>query len=1336
MVKSDSTGHAVLFRHTQLLWAFFLLILTSQILLGGGPSSAKSIRSPVASGASSTVVTRDRFAAVEFESGMASATGILVKLKHPNRRPATVSAMLKQQNLQVGRTFKSMPGLQQISIKAGPQGQSFSRDELLATIKALEASGLYEYVEPDWTVHLLQTPSDTAFTNGTLWGLQNTGQSGGAVGVDVNAVAAWGVTTGAPNVIVGVVDTGVRYSHQDLIGNMWVNPGEIPGNSIDDDDNGYVDDIYGINAITGSGDPMDDHDHGTHVAGTIAATANDSGQHVGLAFGTKIMALKFIAASGTGDTSDAIACIDYAIEQGVDILNNSWGGGGFSQALLDAIESANDAGILFVAAAGNSALDNDATPHYPSNYEVANIVAVAAIDRNGLLASFSNYGASSVDLGAPGVAIFSCAASSDTSYASFDGTSMASPHVAGVAALLASQYPAAGVAELKDRLLITTSSLASLAGRVVTGGMVDAHAALLLAEDGDLELRAASDAPLREGVASDFYITLTDLVPVTGATMTGGLDGGASLPFVDDGVSPDLIAGDGVYSATLLVPSGVSSTYLNVQVSAAGKNTASETFTFAVLMPPANDDFSDRIAVVPGTILTTGSNQAATQQSGEPINPDEAGGKTVWWEWTAAASESVTITTLGSSYDTTLAIYSGDTLAGLSLVGSNDDESLSVLHSSVTFNAIAGVLYEVQVDGYAGAEGAIQLNYPSPGGAEGPPVIVTQPVGRTVVVGDPFTLSILVVGADSLTYQWSINESPITGAQSASYTVSSVVEADEGNYTVLVTNDEGSATSDPAFVAVDLVGVLPVNDDFASALTLTGVEGQLNGTNVRATGESGEPNHAGSRSPLASVWYRWTAPEDGTFEVTTFGSDFDTTLAVYTGAAVDALTEIASNDDFIISQSYVVFEATAGSTYSIAVDGFATAEGQIVLTHAFTLPPPPPPPTANDDFDNAIDLGAGSTSTSGSNSGATGEVGEPNHAGGSTPVSSVWWVWAPPVSGSVTISTVGSDFDTTLAVYTGDSVADLTGIASNDDIDDVWFSNLQSEVTFSVSSETTYYLAVAGAYGVEGNIALSVTYTPDAVPEIKVEHSGLSVVDGISTIDFGSVAIGASAERTLTVHNIGTGPLSGLSISIVGSHAADYSATSLPASLAAGNSADFSVTLTPLAEGARVASLQIASNDSDENPFDLALTGVAGTAMELYLAEAAAAGLDVGGADVGSEPYGDGVANLLKFAFNMNLGGADSSQLLPGGTAGLPHFELISSEPSSVWRFEYLRRKGSGLIYTPMHSTQLSAGSFSPIVGTETTTDIDETWERVVLSVPINLVTDPSGFGTIKVSLP
>ncbi len=225
--------------------------------------------------------------------------------------------------------------------------------------------------------------------------------------------------------IVGVVDSGIRYTHQELAANMWTNPGEIPGNGVDDDGNGYVDDVHGIIAITNTGNPMDDNDHGSHCAGTIAATANNGARHVGVAYDSRLMGLKFLSASGSGATGDAIKCIDYGVANGAHILSNSWGGGGFSQALADSIAAANAAGVLFVAAAGNSSANNDTTPSYPSNCDSANVVAVAAVDRTGALASFSSYGATTVDLGAPGVDITSSTAASDTNYASFNGTSMA-----------------------------------------------------------------------------------------------------------------------------------------------------------------------------------------------------------------------------------------------------------------------------------------------------------------------------------------------------------------------------------------------------------------------------------------------------------------------------------------------------------------------------------------------------------------------------------------------------------------------------------------------------------------------------------------------------------------------------------------------------------------------------------------------------------------------------------------------------------------------------------------------------------------------------------------------
>jgi subtilisin family serine protease/subtilisin-like proprotein convertase family protein len=337
-----------------------------------------------------------------------------------------------------------------------------------------------EYVEPNYIVSINQIPNDPQF--GSLYGLHNTGQSGGTVGSDISAVDAWDTTVGSNDVIVGVVDTGVDFTHPDLAGNIFVNPGEIPGNNVDDDANGYVDDVHGINAITGSGNPMDDNDHGTHVSGTIGATGNNAQGVVGVNWNVTIMGLKFLSGSGSGTTADAIECINYAVamkvNHGVNIraLNNSWGGGGFSQALFDAIAAANNAEILFVAAAGNSNTNNDTTPNFPSNYDVPNVLAVASTTRTDARSSFSSFGATTVDMGAPGSDILSTIPGN--AYATFSGTSMATPHVTGAAALVLSLNDQLTVAELKEILMTTGDPVASLAGITVSGKRLNVAAAL------------------------------------------------------------------------------------------------------------------------------------------------------------------------------------------------------------------------------------------------------------------------------------------------------------------------------------------------------------------------------------------------------------------------------------------------------------------------------------------------------------------------------------------------------------------------------------------------------------------------------------------------------------------------------------------------------------------------------------------------------------------------------------------------------------------------------------------------------------------------------------------
>ncbi|MFW6158877.1 MAG: S8 family peptidase, partial [Planctomycetota bacterium] len=267
------------------------------------------------------------------------------------------------------------------------------------------------YAEPNYRIRISApvVPDDPMFSS--LWGLHNTGQTGGTPDADVDAPEVWGMTTGDSSVVVAVIDTGIDYTHADLAANMWVNPGEIAGNGMDDDGNGYVDDVHGWDFRNNDNDPMDDNSHGTHVAGIIGAVGDNGLGVVGVNWDVQLMALKFLDTDGEGFISDAIDAIDYATmmktDYGVDVVvaNNSWGGEGFSSSLRDAIEASRQADIVFVAAAGNNSQDNDVTPNYPASYDLDNIIGAAATNHRDELASFSNYGETSVDLAAPGVSI-------------------------------------------------------------------------------------------------------------------------------------------------------------------------------------------------------------------------------------------------------------------------------------------------------------------------------------------------------------------------------------------------------------------------------------------------------------------------------------------------------------------------------------------------------------------------------------------------------------------------------------------------------------------------------------------------------------------------------------------------------------------------------------------------------------------------------------------------------------------------------------------------------------------------------------------------------------------
>lgn len=328
----------------------------------------------------------------------------------------------------------------------------------------LSRNSMVDIVEPNYIYSISSLPNDLHLDE--LWGLKNSFKSSG--GVDIDAEKAWSITTGSRNVVVAVIDTGVNYRHPDLKNNMWVNQAEAQGTpGVDDDGNGFVDDIYGYDFANRDGDPMDDNDHGSHCAGTIGAEGDNGIGVVGVNWQVSIMALKFLTGSGSGTLENALKSIDYATQMGVDIMSNSWGGGGKSATLQQAIERAEKAGILFVAAAGNATNNNDKNPSYPASYDVSNVISVAAVNNRGSLASFSNYGANSVHIAAPGVNIFSTV--KNQSYKSLSGTSMATPHVSGVAALLLAQNPQLTDQDLKEILLNSSADAPQLNGRVKHG---------------------------------------------------------------------------------------------------------------------------------------------------------------------------------------------------------------------------------------------------------------------------------------------------------------------------------------------------------------------------------------------------------------------------------------------------------------------------------------------------------------------------------------------------------------------------------------------------------------------------------------------------------------------------------------------------------------------------------------------------------------------------------------------------------------------------------------------------------------------------------------------------
>jgi len=360
-------------------------------------------------------------------------------------------------------------------------------DSLYELAKYIESLPGVRYVEANNIYRLMELIPDDQFFD-RLYAMRNGNKQSNVGSRDINATYAWEITTGSKDILVGVLDTGIDYRHPDLIDNIWLNPGEIgsdennrdkASNRRDDDGNGYVDDARGWNAYANNNDPMDGNGHGSHVAGTIGAKGNNGIGVAGVNWEVSLVAVKIFSDAGITDTAAIVTGIDYSTTIGVDVTNNSWGGGPYSDAIYEAISRANDAGILFVAAAGNSSSNNDSFPHYPSSYDLPNIIAVASTDRNDRLSGFSSYGATTVHVAAPGSDIYSTIPGGGYGFKS--GTSMATPHVVGLVALIKSQFPEHSYLQVKDRLLSTSARLPQLDDSVIHG-RIDAFSALEIDE--------------------------------------------------------------------------------------------------------------------------------------------------------------------------------------------------------------------------------------------------------------------------------------------------------------------------------------------------------------------------------------------------------------------------------------------------------------------------------------------------------------------------------------------------------------------------------------------------------------------------------------------------------------------------------------------------------------------------------------------------------------------------------------------------------------------------------------------------------------------------------------
>lgn len=819
-----------------------------------------------------------------------------------------------------------------------------------------------------------------------------------------------------------VIDTGIRTSHHEFGGRASV----------------------GFDAVGDGQNGQDCHDHGTHVSGTVG------GSTYGVAKQVSLVAVRVLNCEGQGSEAAVLAGIDWVTAHAVmpAVANMSLGGSGRSAAEQEAIDASIASGVTYAVAAGNDSADacNSSPAFIPA------AITVGATGREDVRAFFSNSG-TCVDVFAPGVDIVSSVRGDDDATASFDGTSMASPHVAGMVARYLQERPGASPAQVAERLVdgstpgLVTNPGAGSPNRLLNDSFLVSRPAITILQDSvPDEGRDFAFSGCQAGTTNCGPFSLDDdggrNAALPDYLTAGGLPAGsytvtqAAVPgwpltglSCDTGESVDLA--NRRVTITLAADEDVTCTFTNGSTSIAVVEDS--------LVPDAPQDFAF------SGCLGTACSQWAMDDDADPALPGHI----------------VATGVAPGVYTITQAAVPGWDLTGLSC---DTGEPVSLADRRATITLTAGEHVTCTFTDDSAALTVVQKVEPGSGadvGYEG------CAVGRGCA---PFTLDddsdptlpgrLLVTGLvpGNYTITQAVGVSPAL-ARARCDTSESVDMATRRVTIGLAAHEHVTCTftnSPPP----------PANDDFATATAITGTVGSLNGTNEYAGTEPGEPDIAGEPS-TRSVWFRWTAPTTGRQRFDTCGSAIDTMLAVYTGDAVEALTPLAGNDDTSCAAfgspttSIVELAVTAGTTYRVTVAGFDGAMGDFALNWSTDTRP------VNDDFAAAEALSGASGTITATNANATKEAGEPNHSGHPAG-KSIWYSWTAPSTGPVALDTCGSSFDTMLAVYTGTVVGALSEVASNDDGP----CNLQSSLSFAATAGVTYRIAVDGYGGATGSVSL------------------------------------------------------------------------------------------------------------------------------------------------------------------------------------------------------------------------------------------------------------------------